>query len=164
MAGLSIDVGYEGSQDRLVLTTRTAESSWRWWLTRKMAMRWMTGWVAKLQEVPLPVVAVSNVPNLVPSVRNLADEHALSLEFDSPQVNAGVSVETQVTVLLEQVSLHVRQFDCQIQLIAQGQSLSLTFSRKDAHCFLEALALKARQAGWFEVPVLPEWLGVSLSA
>lgn len=159
-APLSIDVTYVPRQDRLRLTVRTQAEAWHWWLTRKMALRWIEGWVGKLESVPLPEVSVPNMPRLDLAERDLAQEHALSLEFDSPRPNPQApKTDDDAPMLLDQLTLTVAALGCKVELVAGDQSMALNFTRKDAHCFLEALSLKARHAGWLKVPALPQWLG-----
>lgn len=159
--GLSLDLTYVAHQDRIRLTMRQAGiAPVDWWWTRRMTLRVLQVWVNKLDAVPLP-----DLPSLpwlsAPGKRDLAQEHALSLEFDGPQGQKQPLIETEKTYLLTTVHLNVGATDCSLQMVAGQASVRLSFTRREAHAMLEAIALQARQAHWLDSVSLPAWLGVS---
>lgn len=134
-----------------------------WWLTRRMLLAWVSAWLAQLQAVDLPPVAGLSL------ARDLGTEHRLSLEFDGP-VTTPPEPESEPdphnskppkTWLLHEVTITVQPTGCVVLLKAKNQemALQLDLTRKEAHAVLEMLALKARNVGWLEKPLWPDWLG-----
>ncbi len=159
-SGLSIDLTYIAEEDRVRMTLRkVGADSVDWWWTRRMTLPVLRVWVDKLDEVPLP--ALTSVPWMPsPQGRDLAQEHALSLEFDGPRSHPVARQGAAQSYLPTTIKLNVSSTDCVLEMLAGQVSTRLTFTRRETHAMLEALTLHARKAGWLEAVKLPEWLGV----
>ncbi len=162
--GLDIDLNYVQAEDRLHLTVRTPQQRADWWLTRSLTLRLVEGWLAKLDQVPLPQLpqspwrtALATPP--VPAPRDLSQEHGLSLEFDAPRRSPAGPTAGQLPVLVAQLTLAVTSTDCKLTLVALGAKMVLMLTRREAHTVLEMLATKVREAGWLGTASLPPWLG-----
>jgi hypothetical protein len=156
---MQIDLTYQSDQDRLCLSLRSPEVSTHWWLTRRMTLGMLKGWLAKLDEVPLPTW--SDAPWQAPSAqRDLAQEHALSLEFDGPALREKLNLPVEGMHLVDTANITVTPTECRLQLVAGSENCQLVLTRKESHTLVEAMALQVRQAGWLRALALPEWLGV----
>lgn len=155
---LEIDLAYDAVEDRLRLSLRGSRPQTDWFLTRRLTLRLLQAWLGKLEEVPLPNLPVAPwMPNLGP--RELAQEHALSMEFDGPRLNPQAPRNAAAPFLVETLNLTVSSTECGLNLVAPQASTRLTFTRRESHAMLEAVAKKARQGGWLDGLALPEWLG-----
>lgn len=156
---MQIDLTYHAEQDRLCLSLRQPDAPSHWWLTRRMTLGLLQGWLGKLDEVPLPTW--EQAPwQTNPAQRDLAQEHALSLEFDGPARTQPVPLPVEDLHLVDTVHINVQPTDCQLQLVAAGHSCRIALTRKESHALVEAMALQVRKAGWLKTPALPAWLGV----
>jgi hypothetical protein len=156
---MQIDLTYQSAQDRLCLSLRGAEVRTHWWLTRRMTLGLLKGWLAKLDEVPLP--SWEHAPWQAPSTqRDLAQEHALSLEFDGPALTPKMVLPTDGLHLVDTVNITVTPTECRLQLVAANENCQLVLTRKETHTLVEAMALQVRKAGWLQALTLPDWLGV----
>ena len=156
---MQIDLTYDATQDRLCLTLRGADESTHWWLTRRMTLALLQGWLGKLEEVPLPIWADAPwTQGAAP--RDLAQEHALSLEFDAPAYNPRTTLPREDLRLVDTANIIVTPTECRLQLVAAGTTCQLVLTRKESHGLVEAFALQVRQAGWLQVLDLPDWVGV----
>ena len=118
----------------------------------------LTVWVEKLETVDLPQVEIEGL-NL--NLRDLKQEHALSLEFDAPQVSIFSTLSPASTFLVKEVTLQVTGTESTVTLKSEIESEQIQLTRKESHALLEMLALKAQQANWLTSPYLPSWLGAS---
>ncbi|MEY5098337.1 MAG: hypothetical protein RJA36_1056 [Pseudomonadota bacterium] len=158
-ASTTLDLRHDQPQDRLLLTLHQRGQPRQWWLTRVLTLRWVSAWLEQLQAVPLPEVPLSFLPTA--KARDLAQEHALSLEFEGPKAapQAGSGSTAQSAALCEEVKMELSPLECRLELHADQHAALITLTRRDAHCLLEMLALVARQAGWLDAPDWPAWLG-----
>ncbi len=155
---MQIDLTYQASQDRLCLSLRGPEVHTHWWLTRRMTLGLLKGWLAKLDEVPLPAYPVPW--QATPTQRDLAQEHALSLEFDGPELTQKLALPVDDLHLVDTVNITVTPTECRLQLVAANESCQLVLTRKESHTLVEAMALQVRKAGWLQALTLPDWLGL----
>jgi hypothetical protein len=153
---LFMDLSYLLEEDRLKLTLRKMQSHTRWTLTRRMTLALLTVWIEKLESVDLPQIDIEGL-NL--NMRDLKQEHALSLEFDGPQISNTSISSPASTCLVKEVTLQVTGTDSTFTLKSESESEQIQLTRKESHALLEMLALKAQQANWLTSPHLPSWLG-----
>lgn len=155
---MEIDVTYQGVEDRICLSLRGKEGSTHWWFTRRMALGLLKGWLDKLDEVPIPTW--EHAPwQTSARQRDLAQEHALSLEFDGPALNKRADLPDKDRRLVETVTITVSPTATKLNLVAGGENCHLELTRKESHAMVEALALHVRRAAWLQAIALPEWLG-----
>jgi len=155
---LFMDLNYLFEEDRLAFTIRSLNTQTRWALTRRMTLALLNAWVEKLESVDLPSVYVKGL-NTTP--RNLKQEHALSLEFDGPQISNSSLKSLESSCLVKEVTLRVTNTDSSLTLKSENQFSEIQLTRKESHALLEMLAIKAKQVNWLGSPKLPNWLGSS---
>jgi hypothetical protein len=147
---MKIDLSYLTLEDRIRLSVR---GKMDWLITRSLLLRLIGAWVQKLQVTDLPPVGFHL------GQRDIAQEHALSLEFDAPKLSAkNVKPETPM-LLLQEVKLNVDALGANLVMRGQQQEVCLRLTRKESHLLLEMFAKKAREAKWVEGVELPDWLG-----
>lgn len=146
---MNLDLTYLPAQDRLQLSIRGQAS---WLITRSMVLKLVSAWIQKLQSVDLPDVGIPL------GLRDVEQEHALSLEFDGPQSTGEKPQPNLSTDLLTEASLTIDSVGTKLVLKGQGQ-MTMNLTRKESHMVLELLAQKARAAQWLEPVVWPQWLG-----
>lgn len=114
---LDVDIQTDLAQDRILLRIRY-EQPVAWLVTRRLALRWVTAWLERLQAVDLP--------DLSPLLgggrpRELQAEHELAIEPDPALPTVGhVSVDPAlvcqaVPKLLELVEIRVRSTDTHLE-------------------------------------------------
>ena len=156
---MNIDVTYQSIEDRIRLTVRNEHARVDWWLTRRFVMQLLPAWLKQIEHVALP-----QVPFLPPVPRNVAQEHALSLEFDGPRQHRPAAAEAVTPLLTNEISLKVAAATCDLVIRHPSAQTEIQLTRKEAHAVLELLAQQARHAGWLSVPAgdaWPTWLGQS---
>ncbi|MBP3979794.1 hypothetical protein J8G26_03475 [Acidovorax sp. JG5] len=156
---MKMDVTYHPGQDRLRLCLRNDQQRTDWWLTRRITLRLLHALINQLQKVPLPTLNAPWLPRT--NEREIAQEHAMSLEFDAiraddPGSTAGPGPLEQ---LVDTATLTVSPTETRLQLAAGKNSAQLTLTRMESHALAEALALMARKGGWLASVDLPPWLG-----
>jgi len=151
-SAMNIDLRYLPVEDRMQLTLRNKAT---WLLTRSLLLRLVSAWLQRLEATDLPDVGLHL------GERNLQQEHALSLEFDGPQMLAAsaCAAAEPATTLLLQAHLTVDALGASLELRGQTLQASLNLTRKESHLLLEMLAHKARAVGWLAGVDWPEWLG-----
>lgn len=153
-----ISFTFDAEQDRLWLVAQVAEQRSGCWLTRRVALALLQAWVNRLEQVPLPHVEAPWMPPR--AARQLAQEHALSLEFDAPRSEAKPKPLGNGGFLATVAHLTVSPTESELVLKGQGGSqVSMSLTRRESHAFVEALALQVRQAQWLTACALPPWLG-----
>ncbi len=155
---MKMDVTYHPTQDRLRLCLRTEQQRTDWWLTRRLALRLLQALLSRLQQVPLPTLNQPWLPS--PGTREIAQEHAMSLEFDALVVDdPGRAPPGQTGLLVETASLTVSPTETRLELVAGKNNARLNLTRMESHALAEALALMARKGEWLTGLELPAWLG-----
>jgi len=154
---MKIDVSYHPEQDRVRLCLRTDQQRSDWWLTRRITIRLLEGWLGKLEQVPLPTVDAEWMPRN--PQRLLDQEHALSLEFDAVSIDPSAPQAGAGGLLVSTINLTVSPTESRLALISGTNKAALSLTRKESHAFMEALAQRARQADWLKACRLPDWLG-----
>lgn len=155
---MKMDVTYHADQDRLRLCLRTEQQRTDWWLTRRIALRLLQALLDRLQQVPLPTLSQPWLPRA--GAREIAQEHAMSLEFDALVADdPGTAPPSQTGQLVDTASLTVSPTETRLELVAGKNSARLNLTRMESHALAEALALMARKAEWLLGVDLPPWLG-----
>jgi len=159
---MNLDLVYLPEQDRMRFSVREQAD---WLITRSLLLQLLGAWLQKLGAIDLPAV---NVPL---GQRDIALEHALSMEFDGPHQAAQTSPVAPSSQLLHEVSITVDAAGTQlvlkgeVQVEGKGKAervvTSLQLTRMQSHMVLEMLAKKSRAAQWLAAYTLPEWLGAS---
>ena len=154
---MNLDVYYSAEEDRLRLSLRDHNNRTDCWLSRRILLAWINGWLRQLDAVNLPQVAGVDLP------RDLGAEHRLSLEFDGPVSAPEVlhTIPPRSEWLRETLSLTVQATGSVLTLNGQGNQMSFELTRKESHAVLDMLAAKARVVGWLDTPQWPVWLGTS---
>ncbi len=147
---MEIDLSYIAQEDRMKLSFRGQAD---WWITRSLLLKLLPAWVEKLQHIDLPKVCIPLGP------RDLAQEHALSLEFDGPKPSDVKPTPALESMLVLEIKLTVDALGAKLHLVGQGRESQLRLTRKESHALLEMLAKKARVVGWLDSVQLPQWLG-----
>lgn len=124
-----------------------------------IALRLLQAMLKQLQQVPLPALNQPWLPR--PAERELAQEHAMSLEFDALVADdPGRSTQPGPTgLLVDTASLTVSPTETRLELVAGKSSAKLNLTRMESHALVEALALMARKGQWLTGIDLPPWLG-----
>ena len=153
---MQIDLTYLNTEDRMLLKIIAAKVDVSWLMTRKLLLRLVQAWTAKLEEVALP----SMIDYLPSTPRNLEQEHSLALEFDGPQTKneSSPKFDASTAHLLLEINLKLNSIQTQLTLKGASQETKLIFSRRETHAFIEMLYVKSKQAGWFGAGSFPEWL------
>lgn len=153
---MQIDLTYLDTEDRMLLKIVAAKVDVSWLLTRKLLLRLLKVWTAKLEEVALPSMG-DFLPN---APRNLEQEHSLALEFDGPQPKneSAPALNINDAHLLLEINLKLNSIQTQLTLRGVSQETSLNFSRRETHAFIEMLYMKSKQAGWLVAATFPDWL------
>ncbi len=153
---MQIDLTYLDTEDRMLLKIVAAKVDLSWLLTRKLMLRLLKVWTAKLEEVALPSMG-DFLPN---APRNLEQEHSLALEFDGPQPKNELAPALSINGahLLLEINLKLNSIQTQLTLRGVSQETSLNFSRRETHAFIEMLFMKSKQAGWLVAASFPDWL------
>ena len=146
---MQLDLTYLRSDDRLLLSLRGKID---WLLTRSLVVRLVDAWVDKLQSTDLPDIGIPL------GQRDIAAEHALSIEFDAPQRTDQAASPASQALLAEEVTLTVDAMGTRFMVKGGGQHMTLRLTRKESHLVLEMLAQKARAARWLEPVLWPDWL------
>lgn len=156
---MKMDVTYHPDQDRIRLCLRTDQQSIDWWLTRRITLRLLQALLQQLERVPLPTLNQPWLPR--PAEREMAQEHAMSLEFDALVADdPGRSTQPgQTGLLVDTASLTVSPTDTRLELVAGKNNAKLNLTRMESHALVEALALMARKGQWLTSIDLPPWLG-----
>lgn len=155
---MKMDVSYHPDQDRLRLCLRTEQQTSDWWLTRRIALRLLQALLNQLERVPLPALNQPWLPT--PPAREIAQEHAMSLEFDALVVDdPGRPPPSQTGQLVDTASLTVTPTETRLKLASGKNSASLNLTRMESHALVEGLALMARKGEWLTGIDLPPWLG-----
>jgi hypothetical protein len=153
---IQLDLDYLANEDRLLLTIKKNGEFSDWWLTRRLTSALVGAWIEKLELIGLPELTLAQLQS---SQRNLPQEHALSLEFDGPQIKKPKIATPQNPMLIKEITISVTKIDCAIVLKAECKSTQLNLTRKEAHACLEMIASKSKQAGWLITLHWPNWLG-----
>lgn len=157
---MKIDLTYDPGQDRIRLCLRNDEQRSDWWLTRRIALRLLKALLNQLEKIPLPVL---NKPWLPKSgQREIAQEHAMSLEFDAIRADPTAPKapkDSQTAMLVEKVSLTVSPTDTRLELAAGTNTVRCSLTRMESHALIEAIALMARKGDWLMGIELPSWVG-----
>ena len=156
---MKMDVTYHPDQDRIRLCLRTDQQSIDWWLTRRITLRLLQALLQQLERVPLPTLNQPWLPR--PAEREMAQEHAMSLEFDALVADdPGRSTQPgQTGLLVDTTSLTVSPTETRLELAAGKNNATLNLTRMESHALVEALALMARKGQWLTSIDLPPWLG-----
>ncbi len=156
---MKMDVTYHPDQDRIRLCLRTDQQSIDWWLTRRITLRLLQALLQQLERVPLPTLNQPWLPR--PAEREMAQEHAMSLEFDALVADdPGRSTQPgQTGLLVDTASLTVSPTDTRLELVAGKNNAKLNLTRMESHALVEALALMARKGQWLTSIDLPPWIG-----
>jgi hypothetical protein len=147
---MNLDLTYLAADDRMRFSVRSQAD---WLITRSLLLKLLDAWLQKLQTIDLPAV---NVPL---GQRDIALEHALSLEFDGPHTTQQGTLVTPEAKLLEEVSITVDKVGTQMVMRGAGVMTTLSLTRMQSHMVIEMLAQKARVVGWLDTVQLPHWLG-----
>jgi hypothetical protein len=147
---MNLDLTYLAADDRMRFSVRSQAD---WLITRSLLLKLLDAWLQKLQTIDLPAV---NVPL---GQRDIALEHALSLEFDGPHSTQQEPQVTEQAKLLEEVSITVDKVGTQMVMRGAGVMTTLNLTRMQSHMVIEMLAQKARAVGWLDAVQLPDWLG-----
>lgn len=91
---MQLDLTFLRSDDRLLLSLRGKID---WLLTRSLVVRLVDAWIDKLQSTDLPDIGIPL------GQRDIAAEHALSIEFDAPQRTDQASSPVSQALLVEEV-------------------------------------------------------------
>ena len=94
-----------------------------------------------------------------PDLTYLAQEHALSREFDGPQSTNFKPAQASSDTLIFEIELTVDALVAKLHLIGQGRESQLPLTRKESHTLLEMPVQKAWVAGWLDTVQLPQRLG-----
>lgn len=153
---VQIDLTYLDTEDRMLIKIVAAKVDVTWLLTRKLLLRLLKVWTAKLEEVALPSIS-DFLPN---APRNLVLEHSLALEFDGPQPKneSAPILSINGAHLLLEINLKLNSIQTHLTLRGVSQEISLSFSRRETHAFIEMLFNKSKQAGWLVAASFPDWL------
>jgi hypothetical protein len=153
---VQIDLTYLDTEDRMLLKIVTAKVDVSWLLNRKLLLRLLKVWTAKMEEVSLPSMG-GYLPN---TPRNLEQEHSLALEFDGPQPkNESFPVfNLSYAHLLLEINLKLTSIQTQLTLRGSSQEITLSLSRRETHAFIEMLFVKSKHAGWLVGASFPKWL------
>lgn len=156
---MKMDVTYHPNEDRIRLCLRTDQQSTDWWLTRRITLRLLQALLQQLERVPLPTLNQPWLPR--PAEREMAQEHAMSLEFDALVADdPGRSTQPgQTGLLVDTASLTVSPTETRLELVAGKNNAKLNLTRMESHALVEALALMARKGQWLTSIDLPPWLG-----
>lgn len=146
---MQIDLTYLRTEDRLLLSLRGKID---WLLTRSMLIRLVDAWIDKLRSTDLPDIGIPL------GQRDIATEHALSLEFDAPQRTDLEPAPTSKALLVKEVTLMVDAMGTRIMVKGMAQHMTLRLTRKESHMVLEMLSQKAHAARWLEPVQWPNWL------
>jgi hypothetical protein len=147
---MNLDLAYLPAEDRMRFSVRSQAD---WLITRRLLLKLLDAWLQKLQTIDLPAV---NVPL---GQRDIALEHALSLEFDGPHTTQQGPQVTPEAKLLEEVSITVDKVGTQMVMRGAGVMTTLSLTRMQSHMVIEMLAKKARDVQWVDAHQLPHWLG-----
>jgi hypothetical protein len=118
-----------------------------------LLLKLVAAWLEKLQSIDLPSVGFS-LGN-----RDIGQEHALSLEFDTPTTSLLKQESEEQTRLVQEVTLSVDSVGGKLIIRVDCGETSLTLTRKESHLVLEMLARKARAVNWLNEVPWPSWLG-----
>ena len=156
---MKMDVTYHPAQDRIRLCLRSDAQSTDWWLTLRITLRLLQALLQQLERVPLPTLNQPWLPR--PAEREMAQEHAMSLEFDALVADdPGRSTQPgQTGLLVDTASLTVSPTETRLELVAGKNNAKLNLTRMESHALVEALALMARKGQWLTSIDLPPWLG-----
>lgn len=147
---MQLDLTYLPTEDRMLFSVRGSSD---WLVTRSLLIKLLVAWVQKLNEIDLPNVGFPL------GERDVAQEHALSLEFDAPKLIDASHAPVQDIKLLQEVTLTVGPLGVKLALRAHDKETCINFTRKESHLVLEMLAQKARKAKWLNAVDIPAWLG-----
>jgi hypothetical protein len=147
---MKLDLNYTAAEDRMCLSIRGQGG---WLITRSLLLKLVAAWLEKLQSIDLPSVGFS-LGN-----RDIGQEHALSLEFDTPTTSLLKQESEEQTRLVQEVTLSVDSVGAKLIIRGDGAETSLTLTRKESHLVLEMLASKARAVNWLNEVHWPSWLG-----
>ncbi len=155
---MKMDVTYHPNEDRIRLCLRTDQQRTDFWLTRRITLRLLQALLQQLERVPLPTI---NQPWLPPAEREMAQEHAMSLEFDALVADdPGRSTQPgQAGLLVDTATLNVSPTETRLELAAGKNNAKLNLTRMESHALVEALALMARKGQWLTSIDLPPWIG-----
>lgn len=155
---MKMDVTYHPNEDRIRLCLRTDQQRTDFWLTRRITLRLLQALLQQLERVPLPTI---NQPWLPPAEREMAQEHAMSLEFDALVADdPGRSTQpAQTGLLVDTATLNVSPTETRLELAAGKNNATLSLTRMESHALVEALALMARKGQWLTSIDLPPWIG-----
>ena len=92
---MKIDLTYLAVEDRMRLSLRGHSG---WLITRSLLIKLVAAWLAKLKSVDLPPVGFSL------GERDIGQEHALSLEFDTPTTSQQIPEPEAKVRLLQEVT------------------------------------------------------------
>ena len=156
---MKMDVTYHPTEDRIRLCLRTEQQRTDWWLTRRITLRLLQALLQQLERVPLPTLNQPWLPR--PAEREMAQEHAMSLEFDALVADdPGRSTQpAQTGLLVDTATLNVSPTETRLELAAGKNNAKLSLTRMESHALVEALALMARKGQWLTGIDLPPWLG-----
>lgn len=147
-------MGFSDTADRLWL--RWSTDSTCWWLTRRLALRWICSWSERLEATASKEESLW----LGPREQRMALEHDLALERDEKPAPAPAPAlaASQANRVLASVELHVTGRGTRCLLMGEGARLPLRLTRRQSHRMLAALIRQATLAGWLSTPALPDWL------
>jgi hypothetical protein len=172
---MDLDLHYDTPADRIRLRVPPERSAHTWWLTRRLVLPLLTGWLERLEALPLPPPAATPWTQQ-PARLSLAQQHALLMEYDGPRPGplatpAGRTAPRRpakpmdgpyaggLDVLVHTARLRVGEPLCTLTLVSDPAQLALNLNRHDAHGLLEAVARLCRHARWLQGVEFPAWLG-----
>ena len=148
---MKIDFAYVTTEDRMRLSLQGQSD---WYMTRSLLLKLVSAWIDKLNEVDLPSVGIPL------GLRDIGQEHALSLEFDAPTSTHQLQSPAVDAKLLQEVTLTVDALGAKLVLRGQGLQTKISLTRKESHMLLEMFAQKAKAVGWTDAITWPKWLAV----
>lgn len=154
---MKMDLTYDPGQDRIRFCVRNDEQRSDWWMTRRISLRLLQAFLNQLEKVPLPVLDKPWLPKT--GQREIAEEHAMSLEFDAIRADPTAPKDSQSGLLVEKVSLTVSPTDTRLELAAGSSNVRFSLTRMESHALIEAVALMARKGDWLVGVELPSWVG-----
>jgi hypothetical protein len=146
---MQLDLTYDRSEDRMLLSFR---GKFDWYLTRSLLNRLVIVWIDKLERTNLPDIG------LPLGQRDIATEHALSIEYDAPYQVKQASVKDSTALLIEEVTITVDALGTRLIIKGGKHKMTLKLTRKESHMVLELLAQKASSARWLDAVQWPGWL------
>lgn len=155
---MNLKIGYSDSADRLWI--RAGADSNSWWITRRLALPWLSRWAERFESAP-PVKLEQWLGG--GKTFSIALEHALAREDMEAAAQAATEAAAPVLPVASHILagvIHIRREGERTCLTLRGdrQRLVLNLSRIESHRLMDALLRQIRRAGWLVSPELPDWL------